>query len=357
MKKYKVLGLMSGTSLDGLDLAYCHFSKSGPTWEFSIKATKSIDYDETRRQKLLESITYGTEELLTLDREFGEFLGREAAIFIKEEGIDVDFISSHGHTVHHRPDLGFTFQIGSGQQLAVTSGFPTICDFRTKDITLGGQGAPLVPIGDQQFFDNYTFCLNLGGISNVSLNRDGQRIAYDIGIANMLLNHLSRKLGKPFDKSGSLARSGNLDTALLNRLNSVAYYQKPFPKSTGFEWFKGEILPIIESGSLPVPDLLHTAVHHIAEQIARQLKSHIKTSNNTVLVTGGGAFNDFLMEVLRNKLAPDVEVVIPPAELVSFKEALVFALMGLLRIEGEINVLSSVTGASLDSSSGTVYYP
>ena len=212
--EYKILGLMSGTSLDGLDLAFCHFLKDDNQWHFEIKETHTIPYEDTLRSRLKNAIEADVEELFVLDRDFGIFLGKQAAHFINTNSFELDAVASHGHTIHHRPDLGFTIQIGCGQQIANTTGLRTIANFRQMDISLGGQGAPLVPIGDQKFFNAYTYCLNLGGIANVSLQQSGKRIAYDIGIANMLLNHLSSKLDLPYDKDGSIARSGSLDKSL-----------------------------------------------------------------------------------------------------------------------------------------------
>ena len=357
MNEYKVLGLMSGTSLDGLDLAYCHFWKEDDQWTFEIKKAITLPYQDHWRNKLETSIQLNADELLKLHRDYGLRLGHLAKEFIEEEGIEVDFIASHGHTVHHRPELGFTFQLGSGQHIALASERLTICDFRTKDVALGGQGAPLVPIGDEAFFSNYNFCLNLGGISNVSMSKSGKRIAYDIGIANMLLNHLSQRTGQPFDRDGKLAESGKLDQQLLNKLNTLEYYQESYPKSTGLEWFQDEILPIVQSSELPVEDLLHTSVKHICEQISNQLRLNTIEDKTTVLVTGGGAFNRYLISELREMLASSIEVIVPDDLLVSFKEALIFAYMGMLRMEGEINVLSSVTGAKQDSCSGFIYTP
>lgn len=347
---------MSGTSVDGLDLAYCHFWKEKGSWEFEIVKAKTIAY-EGWSSRLKEAIQLSSEKLLSLHNEYGTYLGKQAASFIADENIAIDFISSHGHTVHHRPDLGLTFQIGSGQHLANESEKPTVCDFRTNDVALGGQGAPLVPIGDQTFFNDYSFCLNLGGISNVSLKKNRARVAYDIGVANMLLDHIIQKQGLTYDDGGMVARSGQMNIQFLLELNELEYYKQPFPKSTGYEWFKSDILPIVEKSELDVPDLLHTSIHHICEQIAEQLLQHEETEQSTVLVTGGGAFNTFLIEVLRSKLEPEIKVIVPNTDLVAYKEALIFAFMGLLRFEGEINVLKSVTGASKDSCSGVIYLP
>lgn len=348
---------MSGTSLDALDLAYCHFWEDNGSWKYEIKNATSIDYTTDWIEKLQSAIDYNVDDLFKLDREYGIYLGKKALAFIEEEELTVDYIASHGHTIHHQPDSGFTFQIGSGQHLATESGHLTICDFRSKDLALGGQGAPLVPIGDQHFFNEHQFCLNLGGISNVSLAVEGKRIAYDIGIANMLLNYLSRKQGVAYDDGGEIARKGRADDHLLAQLNALSYYTLPYPKSTGYEWFSSEIIPLIEDSGLEIADLLNTSVHHIAEQIAIQLRLYSKGNKSSVLVTGGGALNDYLIEVLQEKLGSTIELVIPSKQLISFKEALVFAFLGLLRVEGQTNVLSSVTGARSDSCSGVVYLP
>jgi len=357
MSKYKVIGLMSGTSLDGLDLAYCHIWRTTDQWEFEIKDTKSISYDPNMRTKLKNSISLSADELLQFHNIYGKWLGKQARTFIKENDLQVDFIASHGHTTHHQPENGLTFQIGSGQHLANESGLKTVCDFRANDVSLGGQGAPLVPIGDQLFFNHYDFCLNLGGISNISFNHRGERIAYDIGLANMVLNHITQKINLLYDKGGEMARQGAINSELLDRLNSIEYYGFPFPKSTGYEWFVNKVIPVIDSTQDGIENLLHTSVHHICEQVAIQVKANAVTNQNTLFITGGGALNDFLIETLQDKLGGTIKVVVPPRILIEFKEALVFALMGVLRLEQEINILSTVTGATRDSSSGVVFLP
>jgi len=357
MKIYKGIGMMSGTSLDGLDLVYCHIWKPLSRWEFRIEKTKSIPYSKTRVTRLKEAIHMPADELLCLHNEFGHWLGEQTKKFIEQEKLEVDFVSSHGHTVHHQPDKGLTFQIGSGQHLANACGIKTICDFRTNDVALGGQGAPLVPIGDHMLFSSYDFCLNLGGISNISFVLDNKRKAYDIGIANMLLNYITAGEGLPYDKGGALARQGTLLPHLYEQLNSLEYYSLPYPKSTGYEWFTKEIIPLIDAQDASMESLLHTSVHHICEQIARQLKLLPIKNEKTLLITGGGAFNTYLTEVLQNKLGKKITIEIPSNQLIEFKEALIFCLMGVLRLEQEINVLHTVTGASKDSSSGVVYLP
>lgn len=359
MSTYKVLGLMSGTSLDGLDMAYCHIWEANGTWNFRIKNTAEIEYSEDMREYLKNAIHLSEEEHAQLHKDYGIWLGQQCRLFLDELGEEVDFIASHGHTSHHRPEDGVTFQLGDGQLLANVSGKQVVCDFRTKDVSLKGQGAPLVPIGDRLLFHEYDFCLNLGGISNISFEKNGKRIAYDIGLANMPLNYITHKMGMAYDKNGQLARSGKLDTTLLNELNTLEYYKLPYPKSTGYEWFTSQIVPLIENSSASNPDLLHTFIHHNCEQIALAVHQHKadKPDKHKLLATGGGALNQFFMDSLQTALGDDVEVVVPDKTLIAYKEALVFALMGVLRLQGRTNVLKSVTGATSDSCSGEVFFP
>jgi len=357
MMVYKVIGLMSGTSLDGLDLAYCHIWERDDSWNFELKETKSISYDSKMKAQLKDAIHLPADQLLILNNEYGKWLGQKAKEFINEYNLEVDFISSHGHTTHHKPDNGLTFQIGGGQHIANASVRKVICDFRTNDVALGGQGAPLVPIGDQLFFREYDFCLNLGGISNISFESKGKRIAYDIGLANMILNYITGRIKLSFDDRGKLARKGTINQQMFDELNALEYYKLPFPKSTGYEWFLEKVVPIVELTKDSIENLLHTSVHHLCEQISIQVKEHIHKKENIIFVTGGGALNDFLMETLQNKLKHNANIVQSNKELIEYKEALVFGLMGVLRMENKTNVLSSVTGAKNDSSSGVVFLP
>lgn len=357
MKKYNVVGMMSGTSLDGLDMAYCQFWKHKAQWEFEILATKSISYTREMQNELKDAIHLSAEKLLQLHNEYGSWLGENAQAFIVENNLEVDFIASHGHTSHHRPKLGLTFQLGSGQHLSNTSGYKVICDFRSNDLSLGGQGAPLVPIGDRLLFSEYDFCLNLGGISNISFESKGSRIAYDIGLANMILNYITRKIGLDYDENGALAKSGTINPSMLKKLNDLNYYLLPHPKSIGYEWFLEEVVPIVEATKDSTENLLHTAVHHICEKIAQQVALNAGQRSQKLFITGGGALNPFLVNTLREKLDTEIELVVPDKKLIEFKEALVFGFMGVLRSEREINVLKTVTGAKRDSSSGVIFLP
>ena len=354
---YKVIGLMSGTSLDGLDLAYCHIWEKEDSWNFELKETSSISYELKMKSQLKEAIHLPADELLILNNNYGTWIGQKTKEFLNRYNLEVDFISSHGHTVHHQPENGFTYQIGSGQHIANEIGYKVICDFRTKDVALGGQGAPLVPIGDSLLFNNYDFCLNLGGISNISFEYKNQRVAYDIGLANMILNYCTQKNGIQFDKGGDLASKGSINNKLLEELNSLEYYDLPFPKSTGYEWFVKEVIPIIEKYKDTLENLLHTAIHHICAKISLEVHKYKSKKTSSIIITGGGALNTFFMDVLKEKLGSSVKIERLDKKLIEFKEALVFALMGVLRIENKTNVLSSVTGAIRDSSSGVVFLP
>ncbi|MEP0213735.1 MAG: anhydro-N-acetylmuramic acid kinase [Cellulophaga sp.] len=357
MQKYNVIGLMSGTSLDGLDLAYCQFFKKNETWEFKILNTKSVDYTTQFKAQLKNAINLAVPGFTELHNSYGTWLGEQVKLFVEEHKLEVQFIASHGHTTHHKPEKGFTLQIGSGQHIANACGITTIADFRTNDVALGGQGAPLVPIGDMHLFSEYDFCLNLGGISNVSFQQNNKRVAYDIGIANMLLNYITYTINLAYDKNGALAKSGFVNTELLHKLNNLEYYKQPYPKSTGYEWFKKEIIPIIEKTKDATENILHTSVIHICDTISKDLLNASSKTNNSLLVTGGGALNGFLMNTLKSKLGAKFTIDTTSKTVIEFKEALIFAFMGVLRHLEKPNALASVTGAKKDSSCGVIYIP
>ena len=357
MKRYKVIGMMSGTSLDGLDLAYCYFWKEESQWRFEIVKSYEVSYDNSLFEKLKTAILLTEEEHLKLHHEYGLWLGEQARHFIAQDHLDVDFIASHGHTSHHRPEEGITFQLGHGQEIANVSNHKVICDFRTQDVSLQGEGAPLVPIGDHLLLPEFEFCLNLGGISNISFQKDGKRVAFDIGMANMPLNYLTEKINLKYDKGGLLARSGRLIPELLERLNALDYYQLPYPKSTGYEWFSSKVVPLLDHFKADTKDLLHTVIHHNCEQIAKIITAEKTNQESTVIATGGGALNHFFIDTLKEKLGQTCRVVIPNKEFIAYKEAMVFAFMGVLRERKEVNIYASVTGAKKDSSSGVVFHP
>lgn len=350
---YKVIGAMSGTSLDGLDLAYCEFIKKGKNWKFVLLASETIAYTNAFKKQLAEVDTASALDFVKLDHAFGVFTGKRINAFVRKNKILVDFISSHGHTVFHQPDLGITSQIGNGAAIAAETGFTTVCDFRRLDVALHGQGAPLVPIGDRYLFGNYDYCLNLGGFANVSFENNGKRIAYDICPVNLVLNKLVAERGLSFDKNGILGRKGQVNCKLVEELNSLKYYKKSFPKSLGKEWVLENILPIVDATSLSLEDKLASFYTHIGLQIANSLGSIGNKKVAKVLVTGGGAYNEFLVECIRKNSG--IELVIPNPQIIEFKEAIIFAFLGVLRIREQKNCLQSVTGADADSIGGCVY--
>jgi anhydro-N-acetylmuramic acid kinase len=348
-KKYHIIGVMSGTSLDGIDLAEIVFDYSNEVWNFEILATETVSYSSFWKNELREAINYSEEKLERLDFKYTEKLSEEISKFIKKHNIlEIDAVCSHGHTILHQPEKGFTYQIGNLPRISKMIGHTVVCDFRVQDVELGGQGAPLVPIGDKLLFSEYDYCLNLGGFANCSFEKNGERIAYDICPVNIVLNHYAEKLGKDFDEGGKLAASGNLDEGLLQKLNALSFYVEKPPKSLGLEWVKGYIFPLLEASEISSEAILRTFTEHIAVQLANQFSDKV-----SVLITGGGAYNSFLIERLKN-LAP-VEVIIPSAEILEYKEALIFGLLGVLKFRDEVNCLASVTGAKKDHSSGKVY--
>ena len=342
---------MSGTSLDGIDIAYCTIIKDS-NWQFKIDFAETFPYSSSWMNVLREAIDLDHESLQLLDAKYSKFLGNVIKTFMEKHNIiNVDFVASHGHTVRHRPDLGYTYQIGNKQELADACNLKVISDFRGQDVKLGGQGAPLVPIGDKLLFSNYDFCLNLGGFANISYEHNGERLAFDICPANLVLNYFVSKLQLDFDNKGNIAASGQLHRPLLDELNAIPFYSTLPPKSLGLEWVKEHFFPIVEAYDLKTKDVLRTLVEHIAVQIARVTN----TASTNTLVTGGGAFNEFLISRISNLSL--TEMVLPNSEVIEYKEALIFAFLGVLRERNEINCLKSVTGAQQDHSSGRVLYP
>lgn len=342
-----VVGLMSGTSLDGLDLCCVHFDFDG-SWKYHIVKAESVDYPEDLRQRLATAQTMSALEYARLHSDYGLYLGDQVRDFIARNALRVNLVASHGQTIFHQPSVRFTGQIGSGAGIAAVTGIDTVCDFRTTDVALGGQGAPLVPIGDAVLFGDYDYCLNLGGFSNISYAEGGKRLAYDISPVNYVLNAYAGKLGMAYDRDGETARSGQVCTALLDALNALPFYTQAGPKSLGREWVEAEVYPLIESFGLPVEDVLATFVEHVAVQVGR----HVRVGR--VLVTGGGARNRYLIERMQ-ALAPQVQYVVPDALTIDFKEALIFALLGALYMADRPNCLASVTGAVRDNIGGCLY--
>jgi len=352
MKNHRIIGLMSGTSLDGVDLAFCEFAETGTGYTFSIGACETVPYPGTwlaRLKTLPEATAMEYAETHTL---YGRYLGELTKNFIRRNKLEAELVASHGHTIFHNPSKHYTAQIGEGAAIAAGCGLPVVCDFRTGDVAVGGQGAPLVPAGDQLLFGDYDYCLNLGGFANISMQVNDQRIAYDISPANIVLNYIAAQKGKRYDKDGKMAEAGNINTELLETLNSLGYYHMQPPKSLGREWVEKEILPMFTRYVISAEDAACTFCEHISIQVAAVVKND---PSKQMLVTGGGAFNNYLIKRLAENTS--AQICIPDKKTVNYKEALIFAFLGLLRMEGKTNSLATVTGARYNVSCGAIYLP
>lgn len=349
---------MSGSSLDGLDIVYTHLEEVRGQWSFEIKNADCIAYDAAWLQKLRNAHEMPVPDFLRLHTEYGRYLANQVSAFVVANELEhkVDFIASHGHTVFHEPANHTTFQLGDGAVLAASSGLPVISDLRALDVALGGQGAPIVPAGDKLLFHEYDYLLNLGGIANLTVKNGADMIAFDVCPANQVLNILAQKAGMDYDADGLLAASGNLLTDVLADLNDQAYYKQPAPKSLSNDMAMELVFPSFSESSHAVNDMLHTAVQHVAEQVLSAVTKYpVSKEHPHMLVTGGGAFNRYMVSRIQELLDGIVAVTVPDAQVVKYKEAVVMALIGALRWREETNVYSSVTGASRDSISGALW--
>ncbi len=338
---------MSGTSLDGLDIADCTFTLNEGKWAYKINHAQTFKYPTEVKNALISCRNFNSLDFLSFHNSYGCYIGKKINAFAKSNKSEFNLIASHGHTVFHMPERRLTYQIGNGAYIASETGITTISDFRTFDVALGGQGAPLVPIGDELLFHNYQYCLNLGGFSNVSYREKNIRKAFDICPVNIVINHYTQMLGKEFDKNGNIAKKGKINEVLLSELNQLEFYRKKNPKSLGKEWLDEIFIPLINQYEISIADKMRTIYEHISIQIANVLKG-----GNT-LVTGGGAYNSFLIKLIQEKATS--EIIIPDKKTIEFKEALIFAFLGVLRYRNEINCLSSVTGAKRNNIGGVIH--
>lgn len=349
MSTHRVIGVMSGSSLDGIDLALCWFEQTGKHWSFAIEKAHTVPLPGTLRERLFHATEADALELARLQRDVGIAIGTACKEF--RLGTEAALIASHGHTIFHQPDEGLTLQVGSGAHIAAIAGLPTVTDFRTMDVALGGQGAPLVPFGERHLFPEHRVFVNLGGIANIAVHSGERSIGYDICPCNQALDLLANEAGKAFDADGAMARSGKLDANLLAALNALDFYRQAPPRSLGREWFDVHLKPLITTKA-PLADRMRTVVEHLAGLIAQALD---KAGETGALFTGGGVHNSFLME--RIAALGKARPALPSAELIDYKEAVIFAFLGLMRWHGEVNTLASVTGARRDSIGGAVYLP
>ena len=358
----KVIGLMSGSSLDGVDIAFADFKVNGEQIDFELIKAETIEFTEVWQRRLRNLPKVDALAFAKTDTYFGHLLGEMINNFINKYQIDVDFIASHGHTVFHHPDNRITVQIGDGAAMAAVTGLPVINNFRTHDIAINGEGTPLAPIADKYLFSGYDFYLNIGGIANISCAIDGRFVAFDIGAANQILNHLTHFINLPYDENGNIAREGEVNQDILNEVNALPYHQQPYPKSLDNTWLQQNILPIYLMAEDTIQNKLRTACEQLAQQTAFAMQGIIKKENLTVkpfkiFTTGGGAFNQFLVERIEavcNQYFP-TKIVVPLPEIVEYKEALLMALMGVLRVENKVNVMRSVTGAKRDTIGGAIW--
>jgi len=346
---------MSGTSLDGLDLVAVEFKEQNGSWDFKILGAECRSYDQALEQQLRGASALPQEKLMELHTAYGKFLGECAREFIAGQSLTwkADLICSHGHTVLHNPAAGYTLQIGDGAQIAAASGVPTVSDLRTKDVAMGGQGAPIIPIGEKHLFTDYNMFLNIGGISNISHHVVDSVKAYDISPGNTPLNLLARQHGSDYDEGGMLARKGILLPDLFTQLESFAFYKRPIPRSLHTDTILTGMMPLIDLFPGSLEDKMHTVTEHLAMEISKHINKLIPGDRSKILITGGGARNTYLMERIRH--FSDAEVVIPDSTIIDYKEAVVMAFFGVLRIRGEVNCLASVTGARSDSVGGALY--
>jgi len=346
------LGLMSGSSLDGLDMACCRFTFAENNWQYQILQTETISFSEYWQDKLSQAPTLPSAELKQLHTSFGRYLGEVAHDFILKHELEPDLIASHGHTIFHAPERGFSFQLGRGDMIAKATQITTVSDFRNEDIRHGGQGAPLVPIGDELLFGDFAACVNIGGIANISFKKNNQRVGYDLCAANQMLNALSNRLGMPYDMDGKVASSGCSDTSLLALLDDDAYFTRVYPKSLSNAYVQTRFVKTVLEHEGSIADKMATAVEHIRQHMARALN---ELPTGKILITGGGAHNRFLIHSIGKHTRH--QLVVPEAVLVDNKEALIFAFMGVLRLRNQVNCLASVTGASQDSIGGVIHQP
>jgi anhydro-N-acetylmuramic acid kinase len=355
---YNVIGVTSGNSLDGLDLVFAALTEVRGKWTAEIRAAERKAYTMEWEEKLAGAVNLPARDYLLLHSEYGHYIGYAVKQFIADHQLDhqVHFISSHGHTVFHMPSQKMTAQLGEGAAVAAVAGLPVISDLRAMDVALGGKGAPLVPIAEQLLFPDYHYRLNLGGNATISSDAGGNFIAFDICPCNSILDAIAAALGKTFDEDGKLAAGGVTDNALLESLNGLAYYTQGYPKTLTNKFGTTTVLPLIQSEQLSTQGKLNTYTQHIAKQIALAIAPLQDGSEQKLLLTGGGAYNSYLVQCIREQLQSyNIEIITADTQTITFRTALMIALLGALRWRQEPNALASVTGAEKDSVGGALW--
>lgn len=365
MKKYQVLGLMSGSSLDGLDIAFCEFIvEDQKIFSWQLLQADTIPFSEMWQSRLAHlphqsALVYAQSHVY-----FGHYMGELVNQFLEKYSIQPDFIASHGHTIFHYPEKRMTAQIGDGAALAAVTGCPVISDFRTQDIAINGEGAPLAPTADKHLLSGYDFYLNLGGIANVSCNVNGKFVSFDIGGANQIFDALARLVDLDYDDEGKIASAGKVVNELLSEVNSIDYFAQKYPKSLDNQWVVNNLVKKYMEYPESVENRMRTAVEQLAQQTVQDVIQVIENEGfikqkYTMYPTGGGVFNTFLMQRMQELFLEkmDLEIVLPEKEIIQFKEAILMGLLGVLRMENIPNCMSSVTGAKRDTIGGAVYAP
>lgn len=355
---YKVIGVMSGSSLDGLDIVFAELQENGGNWNYEIKHAACISYDKTWENDLQEAIHLNAKDYLLLHSKYGEFTGKKINEFIEKNNLhhQVNLIASHGHTTFHLPEFKMTHQLGDGSAIASETKLPVVSDLRSLDVAFGGQGAPIVPLGEKLLFFNYNYFLNIGGIANISINKNDEIFAFDVCAANRVLNMLTNELGLPYDDEGKISSEGKINESLLQKLNDQNYYKLSYPKSLANSFGVEIIYPILKAFDMSIKDMLCTYVEHISIQLKNALQPFKKDEKQKIFITGGGAFNKFLIERLTINFGEiNFEIFIPDKEVVQYKEALIMALLGVLRWREQDTALATVTGASRNSIGGALW--
>ncbi|MDQ6904190.1 MAG: anhydro-N-acetylmuramic acid kinase [Bacteroidota bacterium] len=355
---YKVIGVMSGSSLDGLDVVFTELQEAGGVWTFEIKAADCVPYNKLWEHKLQNAVNLSAKDYLLLHSDYGRYIAQSINEFIDRNNLhhQVNLISSHGHTTFHLPKNKMTHQLGDGSAIAADTHLSVVSDLRALDVAFGGEGAPIVPLGEKLLFGDYDYFLNIGGIANVSIKLENEVFAFDVCAANRVLNLLANEKGLDYDDGGEISSKGIVNQPLLEQLNELEYYKQRPPKSLANSFGTDFIYPFIKSFGLSVEDNLRTYTEHICIQIKNCLQLYKKDSFQKLFITGGGVFNNFLITRLAENLEEiNFEIVIPGEEVVKYKEALIMALLGVLRWREQFTVLASVTGASQNSIGGALW--
>lgn len=355
---YNVIGVTSGTSLAGLDLVFVALTEVRGKWTYEIKAAERLAYTPEWEEKLGSAANLPARDYLLLNSEYGHYTGHAVKQFISQHQLDhqVHFITAHGHTVFHVPGQKMTAQLGDGAAIAAVTGLPVISDLRAMDVALGGKGAPILPIAEQLLFPDYRYRVNLGENATIAIQKDEQFLAFDICPCNYILDTLAETLGRAYDDEGKLAAGGVTDQPLLGALNGLAFYNEKYPRTLASKFGTGIVMPMIQQHQLSTQGKLNTYTHHIAAQIEKVVKDLLPQEEDTsrsLLLTGGGTANTYLVKVIEEVLQPLNITVTTQNE--PFRNALMIALLGALRWRQEPNALASVTGAEKDSVGGALW--